>query len=36
MATTTAVTDTAVKSGLAVTDSIKMDANRIYGQGTQV
>ena len=36
MATTTAVPDTAAKNGLAVTDSIKMDANRIYGQGTQV
>lgn len=36
MATTTAVHDTAAKNGLAVTDIIKMDANRIYGQGTQV
>lgn len=36
MTTTAAIPDTAAKNGLAVTDSIKMDANRIYGQGTQV
>ena len=34
--TTAAVSEAAAKNGLAVTDSIKMEANRIYGQGTQV
>lgn len=32
----TTVTDTTGKNGLTVTDSIKADANRIYGQDTQV